>query len=89
AEALLRTHDHLANWLNTTGFGKLSYRQPREAGVDAILGLAAHGTHQIGTMRMGDNRSQAVVDRDLKCFDCDNLHAVGAAVLPTSGQANP
>lgn len=89
AEALLRTHDRLANWLGATGFGELRYRQPREDGVDAILGLAAHGTHQIGTIRMGASRTQAVVDADLRCFDCDNLHAVGAAVLPTSGQANP
>jgi choline dehydrogenase-like flavoprotein len=89
AEALFRAHEHLAAWLAATGFGSLAYRHPREACVDAILGLAAHGTHQIGTARMGSDRRRAVVDGDLRCFDSANLYVAGAAVLPTSGQANP
>ncbi|WP_137388123.1 GMC oxidoreductase [Rhodoligotrophos defluvii] len=89
AEALARAHDELGRWLGRTGFGSLTYRQPREETVDAILALAAHGTHQIGTARMGANRREAIVDADLKCFDCANLYAIGSAVLPTSGQANP
>ncbi|MGF7159479.1 choline dehydrogenase-like flavoprotein [Rhodoligotrophos appendicifer] len=89
AEGVLRAHDELGGWLSRTGFGSMTYRQPREATAEAILALAAHGTHQIGTVRMGENRREAVVDRDLRCFDCDNLFVAGSAVFPTSGQANP
>ncbi|MFK8252513.1 FAD-dependent oxidoreductase [Ancylobacter terrae] len=89
AEGLARAHDALGAWLARSGFGRLELRQPREATIDAILSLAAHGTHQIGTVRMAADRRHGVVDADLACFDARNLHVVGSAVLPTSGQANP
>lgn len=38
---------------------------------------------------MGEDRRQAIVDRDCRAFDAPNLHVVSTAVLPTSGQANP
>ncbi|MCG5029520.1 GMC family oxidoreductase, partial [[Ruminococcus] torques] len=49
----------------------------------------SHGTHQIGTARMAATAATGVVDRDLCCFGAKNLHVASAAVLPTSGQANP
>jgi choline dehydrogenase-like flavoprotein len=57
--------------------------------VGAILGQAKHGAHQIGTIRMGTNRNDGVVDKNLRAFDSANLFVVSTAVLPTSGQANP
>lgn len=89
AEAVLRAHEHLAAWLTRTGAGRLEYRQPQEETVDAILALAAHGTHQIGTARMAARPEDGVVDRDLRCFGIDNLYVVSSAVFPTSGQCNP
>ena len=89
ADAIVRTHVALDAWLRRTGIGAVHYRQPLEATRDAILAKAAHGTHHIGTTRMGSSRAQAVVDQDLKCFDADNLYVVSASVMPTSGQANP
>ena len=89
AEAVWRAHEHLAAWLTRTGAGRLEYRQPPEETVDAILALAAHGTHQIGTARMAARPEDGVVDPDLRCFGVDNLYVVSSAVFPTSGQCNP
>jgi hypothetical protein len=89
ADALLRSHELLAKWLDQTGVGKLHYRYPEEELANAVLRQASHGTHQIGTARMGVDRRSAVVDRNLRTFDCDNLYVASSAVMPTSGQANP
>ena len=62
---------------------------PDDQRMSAVLKQARHGTHQIGTIRMGTNRNEAVVDRNLRTFDCPNLSVVSTAVLPTSSQANP
>ena len=45
--------------------------------------------HIIGTCRMGDDPKAAVVNRDLRCHQHDNLYLVGSSVFPTSGTANP
>jgi hypothetical protein len=88
-DSLLRTHDLFEQWLLRNQAGHLDYRMPREARGEAIMAKAAHGTHQIGLARMGDNRRDAVVDSDLRCFDASNLYLATTAVLPTSSQANP
>jgi len=89
AWSVVRTHELLSDWLSRTGFGHLEWNFPPEQRVDAVLAEAKHGTHQIGTLRMGANRNEAVVDQNLRTFDSANLFVVSTAVLPTSGQANP
>jgi choline dehydrogenase-like flavoprotein len=89
ARAVLRTHELFSEWLQSTGFGKLEYRQPASDNMAAILAQARHGTHQIGLVRMAANAGEGVVDANLKCFGCDNLYVAGTGVLPTSGQAAP
>ncbi len=89
AEALLRAHDRLNQWLMDTRIGRLEYRQPLAASLDAILAQASHGTHQIGTARMGTDRRNSIVDKNLAAFDCLNLYVASSAVFPTSGQCNP
>jgi hypothetical protein len=89
AEALLRAHQLLDEWLRDNDLGAIRYRQSEDETVAAILNVAAHGTHQIGTTRMGENSSEGVVDRNLRVFDVENLYVVGSSVFPTSGQANP
>ena len=42
----------------------------------------------LGTTRMGDDRRQSVVDRDLRAHDHSNLFIVGGMVFPTAG-VNP
>ncbi len=87
--SVVRTHDLLQDWLQSTNTGTLEYRMPREQRAEAILKKASHGTHQIGLARMGSNRRTAVVSGNLSTFDAPNLYLASSAVLPTSSQANP
>lgn len=45
--------------------------------------------HESGTLRMGDNPTQSVVNADGQFHYVTNLYAGDAAVLPTCGSANP
>lgn len=89
AQSVLRAHDALETWLIRNDLGRLDYYTPPEGRVAAVLLKAKHGTHQIGTIRMGHDRTTAVVNADCRTFDIPNLYVVSTAVLPTSGQANP
>jgi len=89
AEAVGRAHDHLGGWLARSGFGRVEYRQPDISQADAVMQRMAHGSHQIGSARMGRTRSEGIVDGNLCCFDCRNLYVASSAIFPTSGQANP
>jgi choline dehydrogenase-like flavoprotein len=89
AWSVVRTHELLSDWLIKTSFGHLEWNVPADQRLNAVLAQAKHGTHQIGTIRMGTNRNDGVVDRNLRTFDSANLFVVSTAVLPTSGQANP
>jgi choline dehydrogenase-like flavoprotein len=45
--------------------------------------------HAEGTLRMGDDRATAVVDRDGRSFDVENLYVCDNSVFPSSLIANP
>ena len=49
----------------------------------------AYGGHHIGTARMGTDAAASVVDPDCRVHGVANLFIAGAAVFPTSSQANP
>ena len=68
AEAVLRAHKVLAGWMERTGVGSVEFRQPEAETVDAILEIAAHGTHQIGTARMAASPDEGVVDPQSQGF---------------------
>ncbi|WP_438749350.1 FAD-dependent oxidoreductase [Pararhizobium sp. O133] len=89
AEALLDAHLLLDRWLRDNRLGTVNFRQPVEQSAAAILASANHGTHHIGTSRMGRNRDEGVVDGNLRTFDVGNLYVASSSVFPTSGQANP
>ncbi|MEZ5779554.1 MAG: GMC oxidoreductase [Paracoccaceae bacterium] len=89
ADALARAHVRLDAWLQRNALGELIYRQPKARTAEAILGQAAHGTHQIGTARMAETPKNGAVDPDLRCFGSENLYLCSSAVFPTSGQCNP
>jgi hypothetical protein len=89
AEGVYRAHRALDAWLRRNEFGRIAWRQPEEQTVDAILRIAAHGTHQIGLARMAEHPSKGAVDTDLRCFGSENLYHCSAAVFPTSSQGNP
>ena len=54
-----------------------------------MLANARDGAHQVGTIRMGREPGEGVVDGRCRVFGTPGLHVVSTAVLPTSGQANP
>lgn len=89
ADALFRAHELMREWLGANGVGVLRYRQSIDETPQAILDNAKHGTHQIGTVRMGSDRQSGIVDANLRCFDVGNLFVASSAVFPSSGQANP
>ena len=89
AEGVVHAHEELARWLQRSSIAEIHYRQPEEQNVDAVVARMSHGTHQIGTARMGVTRSEGVVDRNLRCFDAPNLYVASSAVFTTSSQANP
>lgn len=45
--------------------------------------------HVIGTVRMGTDAANAVVDADLRSFEHHNLFLLGSGTFPTSATANP
>ncbi|MEM8623627.1 MAG: GMC family oxidoreductase, partial [Pseudomonadota bacterium] len=47
------------------------------------------GYHHMGTLRMGNDPRESVVDADARVHDLANLHVAGSAVFPTGGWANP
>jgi len=47
------------------------------------------GHHHMCTTRMGESPANAVVDRDLRVFDIENLYVAGSSVFATGGYANP
>ena len=49
----------------------------------------ATGDHHMGALRMSASPDDGIVDPDCRLHGIDNLYAVGSAVFPTSGYANP
>lgn len=86
---VVHTQEHLADWLERAGAGKLTWHVPREERVACVMDQASDGVHQIGTARMAHHGRCGVVDSDCRVFGCSNLFLAGSAVFPTSGQANP
>lgn len=77
----------LARDLRESGVGRLDYDP---ATVEAeMLRYGAYGGHHIGTARMGTDPRRSVVDGDGRVHGMENLYVAGAAVFPTSSQANP
>ncbi len=51
--------------------------------------VIARSAHSEGTLRMGDDRAESVVDRDGRSHDIDNLYVCDNSVFPSSLIANP
>jgi gluconate 2-dehydrogenase alpha chain len=49
----------------------------------------AGSSHDVGGCRMGDDPTQAVVDRDLQVHDTPGLYVFSGAVFPTCAGVNP
>lgn len=49
----------------------------------------ASNAHQCGTLKMGDDPAQSVVDPEGKVWGMDNLYVTDASVFPSSAHVNP
>jgi choline dehydrogenase-like flavoprotein len=78
-----RLAEDLAHW----GRGRLELEPGRLR--EELLRDGAYGGHHIGTARMGHSPRRSVVDAQARVHGMHNLHLAGAAIFPTSGQANP
>ena len=47
------------------------------------------GNHHMGGTKMGTDRSNSVVDKNLLFHGSNNLFVIGASVFPSGGHANP
>jgi choline dehydrogenase-like flavoprotein len=66
----------------------------KEAGCRCVTALPlfaemSGGYHHCGTVRMGDDPRESVLDRDCKAHDVDNLYVVDASCFPSSSACNP
>ena len=77
----------LAADLARSGSGTFDY-DPAEVEAEMVR-YGAYPGHHIGTARMGDDPRTSIVDSDCRVHGVANLHLAGAAVFPTSSQANP
>ncbi len=89
ADAILATHDAMAERLAAAGIARIEHRLPQAERAAAILALASDGFHQVGTARMAPDPKRGVVDTDARVHGVANLYLAGSAIFPTSGQANP
>jgi choline dehydrogenase-like flavoprotein len=77
----------LAQAMRDSGVGSFDYA-PEEVEHE-MTRYGAYGGHHIGTARMGTDPADSVVDANCRLHELDNLYVSGAAVFPTSSQANP
>jgi choline dehydrogenase-like flavoprotein len=86
-ETVSRAVALLAADLRRDGIGDLEY-DPEDI-ENEMVRYGAYGGHHIGTARMGVDPRSSVVDADCRVHDVHNLFIAGAAIFPTSSQANP
>ena len=77
----------LARDIERSGIGRLDYDPATVE--DEMTRYGAYGGHHIGTARMGTDPRSSVVDASCRVHSVENLYIAGAAVFPTSSQANP
>jgi len=59
------------------------------AGIDLIQANLGGVAHEVGSLRMGTDPADSVVDTNLKFHSYENLYACDLSVFPTSPAANP
>ncbi|KAI0855019.1 FAD/NAD(P)-binding domain-containing protein [Xylaria cubensis] len=72
----------------------LRCQNPPEQGTSTIIPRVSRApfgvvAHEVGTMRMGEDKDQSVVDNDLKVHGLENLFVCDLSVFPTSPSSNP
>jgi choline dehydrogenase-like flavoprotein len=86
-DAVQRALALLAGDVERSGVGRFDYN-PQTVEME-MTRFGAYGGHHIGTARMGSDVRSSVTDGDGRVHGVANLFVAGAALFPTSGQANP
>lgn len=53
-----------------------------------IKKIIKEGNHPIGTIRIGSNKKESVLNKNLKVWDVNNLYVCSRSVFPSSGSSN-
>jgi choline dehydrogenase-like flavoprotein len=86
-DAICRAYRVLASAVAKSGLGEVQLDP--DLPYSLRRALVPQGGHHIGTARMGADASTGVVDTNCEVWGARGLFVAGAAVLPTSGFANP
>ena len=52
-----------------------------------IKKIIKEGNHPIGTIRIGSNKKESVLNKNLKVWDVNNLYVCSTSVFPSSGSS--
>ena len=66
---------------------KKSNLNPKD--IDELINRGGSGAHHIGGTRMGLDKFDSVINKDLKVHDINNLYISGSSNFVTSGYTNP
>ena len=80
--------DSVASLVRETAVDKFCLRL-REHGVTTDYRTLLFSAHQMGTCRMGMDRTSSVVDQHGETWGCRSLYVCDASVFPTSSGVNP
>jgi choline dehydrogenase-like flavoprotein len=88
----IRVNWNATNWVAHERFIKTSKEIFRELGfplvVTKTMGIATN-SHQVGTLRFGEDAATSVLDPWCRTHDFDNLYVVDASFFPSSSAVNP
>jgi choline dehydrogenase-like flavoprotein len=87
-DSVMESHRLLDEALRTNGIGRLEFWDSPEKMREHVWETASDGFHQVGSVRMGVNPAESVVDANLKVHGLANLHVASSAVFASTGQAN-
>src|SRR5213075_3110681 len=77
-ESVRRTLDVIAQEMQRTGVGELTYDSATLE--EDLMRFGAYGGHHIGTTRMGNDPRSSVVNADCRVHGVENLYIAGSSV---------
>lgn len=87
-DSVIESHRLLDQALRANSIGRLEYWYSAGEMREHVWETASDGFHQVGSVRMGEDPAENVVDPDLKVHGLSNLYVASSAVFPSTGQAN-
>tara|TARA_B100000579_G_C22452169_1_gene674841 strand:+ start:26 stop:589 length:564 start_codon:yes stop_codon:yes gene_type:complete len=78
--------EEFANLCRKEDLGRIGIKE-NIYNLDSFENLGAY--HHMGGTRMGINKHDSVVDKDLKVHDINNLYISGSSIFVTGGYTNP